>query len=125
VTILGHPTGRLLLGRGGYDVDLDAIADAAAASGAYLEINANPHRLDLGEKMVRRAAARGARFAIDPDAHATRGMRDTSLGVTVARRAGLRADQVLNAMPRPDVARLLRDRRDRAVLELGLDGPTG
>src|SRR6202011_2764671 len=88
VTILGHPTGRLLLGRRGYAFDIDAVAKAAAENGTVLEINANPQRLDLSDVLVRRAAARSVRFAIDPDAHCPQSVRDTALGVTVARRAG-------------------------------------
>jgi DNA polymerase (family 10) len=111
VTILGHPTGRLLLGRAGYAFDVEAVATAAAANDTFLEINANPQRLDLGEDLVRRAAARGARFAIDPDAHTPRGVRDTALGVSVARRAGLAPTQVLNARgPREAIAYLARRR---------------
>jgi len=114
VTILGHPTGRLLLGRQGVDFDLEAVATAAAANDTFLEINANPQRLDLGADLVRRAAARGARFAIDPDAHTPRGVRDTWLGVSVARRAGLGADQVLNAAGTEEVVAYLSSRRGQA-----------
>jgi DNA polymerase (family 10) len=120
VTILGHPTGRLLLGRAGCAFDLEAVATAAAANDTFLEINANPQRLDLGEDLIRRAAARGARFAIDPDAHTPRGVRDTALGVAVARRAGLAPSQVLNAEgPREAIAYLARRRLEgRRVLAL-------
>ena len=114
VTILGHPTGRLLLGRKGVAFDLEAVATAAAANDTFLEINANPQRLDLGADLVRRAAARGARFAIDPDAHTPRGVRDTWLGVSVARRAGLGADQVLNAAGTEEVVAYLSSRRGQA-----------
>jgi DNA polymerase (family 10) len=111
VTILGHPTGRLLLGRAGCAFDVDAVATAASANDTFLEINANPQRLDLGEDLIRRAAARGARFAIDPDAHTPRGVRDTALGVSVARRAGLAPAQVLNARgPREALEYLARRR---------------
>jgi DNA polymerase (family 10) len=94
------------------------VADAAAANDTFLEINANPQRLDLGEDLVRRAAARGARFAIDPDAHAPRGVRDTALGITVARRAGLTAGQVLNAMGPAEVAAFLSARRRKGIAAL-------
>jgi DNA polymerase (family 10) len=114
VTILGHPTGRLLLGRQGVAFDVEAVATAAAANDTFLEINANPQRLDLGADLVRRAAARGARFAIDPDAHTPRGVRDTWLGVSVARRAGLGSDQVLNAAGTEEVVAYLSSRRGRA-----------
>lgn len=114
VTILGHPTGRLLLGRRGAPFDVEAVASAAAANDTFLEINANPQRLDLGADLVRRAASRGARFAIDPDAHTPRGVRDTWLGVSVARRAGLGGAQVLNAAGTEEVVAYLSARRDRA-----------
>jgi DNA polymerase (family 10) len=120
VTILGHPTGRLLLGRGGYSFDVEAVASAAAANDTFLEINANPQRLDLDEHLVRRAAAAGAHFAIDPDAHSPRGIRDTALGVTIARRAGLTASQVLNARGPSEAMTYLSRRRIRAKRTLAL-----
>ena len=120
VTILGHPTGRLLLGREGSAFDVEAVAAAAAENDTFLEINANPQRLDLGEDLVRRAAARGARFAIDPDAHTPRGVRDTGLGLTVARRAGLSASQVLNARGADEVKSYLAARRRKARRALAL-----
>jgi DNA polymerase (family 10) len=120
VTILGHPTGRLLLGRKGSSFDVEAVAAAAAANGTFLEINANPQRLDLGEDLVRRAAAQGACFAIDPDAHSPRGVRDTALGVSVARRAGLSPSQVLNTRGAGEVARYLAARRRKAKRTLAL-----
>jgi DNA polymerase (family 10) len=120
VTILGHPTGRLLLGRKASAFDIDAVAIAAAANGTFLEINANPQRLDLSEDLVRRAAARGACFAIDPDAHSPRGVRDTALGVSLARRAGLAASQVLNTRGARDVATYLMARRRKAKRALAL-----
>lgn len=115
VTILGHPTGRLLLARRGYTFDVEAVARAAAANDTYLEINANPQRLDLSDVMVRRAAAAGASFAIDPDAHAPRGVLDTELGVTLARRAGVVSAQVLNAREREDLVATLAARKERAL----------
>jgi DNA polymerase (family 10) len=120
VTILGHPTGRLLLGRQGSFFDIEAVADAAAAHDTFLEINANPQRLDLSEELVRRAAARGARFAIDPDAHSTRGVRDTALGVSVARRAGLGPAQVLNTRGAREISAYLGARKTKAKRALAL-----
>jgi DNA polymerase (family 10) len=120
VTILGHPTGRLLLGRRPYSFDLDAVADAATANGTYLEINGNRQRLDLGEELVRRAAARSARFAIGPDAHSPGGLRDADLGLAVARRAGLASSQVLNAGGAAEVIADLSERRRRARRALAL-----
>ncbi len=120
VTILGHPTGRLLLGRPGYGFDVELVAAAAAANGTYLEINASPSRLDLSPPLARRAAARGARFCINPDAHETRGFGDVALGVAQARRAGLRSDQVLNSQDAATIVQTLRARRATARAKLGL-----
>ncbi len=115
VTILGHPTGRLLLGRRGYPFDLGAVARAAAANDTYLEINANAQRLDLSDVLVKRAAKEGARFAIDPDAHAHQAVDETALGVMVARRAGLTREQVLNARDRDEIVQVLSARKQRAL----------
>jgi DNA polymerase (family 10) len=120
VTILGHPTGRLLLGRAGYAFDVEAVAAAAAKNDTFLEINANPQRLDLSDALVRRAASVGARFAINPDAHTPRGIRDASLGLSVARRAGLTAPQVLNAQGTDEVLAYLTARRQKAKRQLAL-----
>jgi DNA polymerase (family 10) len=112
VTMLGHPTGRLLLAREGYAVDLDAVIEAAAAAGTMIEINANPHRLDLDDLHGRRARDRGVLIAVNPDAHATGGLDDLTYGVTVARRAWLSAADVFNTRPLADVAAALTARRE-------------
>jgi len=69
VSIIGHPTGRILLGRGGYELDMEAVIDAAAANGVCIEINAHPSRLDLDWHLVRRARDKGIKIPVDPDAH--------------------------------------------------------
>lgn len=115
VTMLGHPTGRLLLARDGYEVDLDAVIAAAAEAGAMVEINANPHRLDLDDVHARRASALGIAIPINPDAHAVGGFADLDYGVGVARRAGLGPGQVFNAGPPDTVAGTLAERRARAA----------
>lgn len=97
VSILGHPTGRLLLGREGLAADLEAVFEAAASSGCALEINGSPHRLDLDWRLARLAAARGIVLAIDPDAHSVAGLADTQWGVGVARKAWASPASVLNA----------------------------
>ena len=89
VTMLGHPTGRLLLARDGYAVDLDAVIDAAAAAGTMIEINANPHRLDLDAVHCRRAREKGVAIVINPDAHSVGGLDDLEYGISVARRGWL------------------------------------
>jgi DNA polymerase (family 10) len=98
-TILGHPTGRLLLARDPYAVDLEAILGAAAAAGVAVELNAHPQRLDLDSDACRRARELGARVAIDPDAHDAAGLAHVRFGVGVARRAGLGPADVLNTVP--------------------------
>lgn len=120
VTMLGHPTGRLLLARKGASFDLRAVAEAAAANETYLEINANPNRLDLSDTLVRRARVSGAEFVINPDAHEAAGLADTRLGVRVARRAGLTASEVLNASEPDAVLARLQARRHRVRHALGI-----
>jgi DNA polymerase (family 10) len=106
-TILGHPTGRLLLRREPYAVDLREVLEAAARAGVCVELNANPHRLDLDTAACRLARSLGVRLAIGPDAHDEGGLEDVRYGVGIARRAGLRATDILNTLP--------ADRLDRAL----------
>jgi DNA polymerase (family 10) len=98
-SILGHATGRLLLRRPGYDLDLERVIAACAETGTVIEINANPRRLDLDWRWVARARELGCRFSIDPDAHAGDGFEDLRYGVTMARKAGLTAADVVNTAP--------------------------
>lgn len=98
-TILGHPTGRLLLRRPGYEVDLERVLVACAEAGTVVEINANPWRLDLDWRWVRRGKQLGCRFSINPDAHHTDGYDDVRYGVIMARKAGLTAADVVNTAP--------------------------
>jgi DNA polymerase (family 10) len=115
VTMLGHPTGRLLLARDGYAVDLEAVIAAAAAAGTMIEINANPHRLDLDAHHCRRAKALGIPIVINPDAHATGGLDDLDYGIGVARRAGLNPRDVFNTASPDVISRMLAERRRRRV----------
>ncbi len=110
VTMLGHPTGRLLLARDGYAVDLDTVIDAASKAGTMIEINANPHRLDLDGTHCRKARERGVMIVINPDAHSTGGLDDLDYGIGVARRAGLGRADVFNASPPQTVACALWER---------------
>lgn len=96
LTILGHATGRLLLGRSGYPVDVRAVIDAAAEHGVAVEINADPHRLDLDWRHARYAAERGVLLPINPDAHSVGGLDNVGWGVDVARKAWVGARGVLN-----------------------------
>lgn len=95
-TMLGHATGRLLLRREGYAVDLARVIDAAIAHRVIIELNAHPARLDLDWRHWRRAAERGLLCAINPDAHDAPGLRHVEAGVRVARKGWLTAAQVLN-----------------------------
>lgn len=114
LTMLGHATGRLVLTRDGYDVDLRAVIDIAADSGALIEINADPHRLDMSWQHWPHARHRGIRTSINPDAHSVAGMRNVRYGVNIARKAWLRRDDVLNAWDLHDVEAYLSDRKQRA-----------
>ncbi len=97
LTILGHPTGRLLLTREPYAVDLDAVIDAAAASGSAIEINGDPHRLDMDWREWPAARASGVPCAIDPDAHSVAGLGAVAFGVAMARKGWLEPGDVVNA----------------------------
>ena len=97
-TILGHPTGRLLLGREAYKVDLPAVLAAAAEAGTAIEINANPHRLDLDWREMRRAKALGLKMIICPDAHSAEGLSDIRYGVQTARKGWMTKDDILNCL---------------------------
>ncbi|MFL5582361.1 MAG: DNA polymerase/3'-5' exonuclease PolX [Gemmatimonadaceae bacterium] len=111
LTILGHPTGRLLLTREPYELDLEAVIDKAAAAGVAVELNADPHRLDVDWRLLHRAKARGATIEIGPDAHSTHGLDNTEIGVAVARKGWIEAADVLNARPADEVLAFARKRR--------------
>ncbi|MGZ3609448.1 MAG: histidinol-phosphatase, partial [Ktedonobacteraceae bacterium] len=98
VDIIGHPTGRILLGREGYELDIEAMIDVAAEHGVCIEINAHPSRLDLDWRYLHRARDKGIKIPIDPDAHVISGLDDMRFGVGIARKGWLRASDVLNTM---------------------------
>jgi DNA polymerase (family 10) len=111
MTILAHPTGRLLLQREPYEVDLDAVIDKAAASGVVIELNADPARLDLDWRWCRLARERGVRIEIGPDAHSPRGLDHTWFGVSLARKAWLSSADVINTRQASGIVALGRARR--------------
>ncbi len=113
-TILGHPTGRLLLSRPGYPVDHEAVIAACAEHGVVLELNANPWRLDLDWTWIPAAVAAGVPVSVNPDAHALGGIDDIRYGVLAARKGGLTAEGCWNARSREGVDAWLAARRERA-----------
>jgi DNA polymerase (family 10) len=110
-TILAHPTGRILLRREGYEVELPAVIEAAARHGVVAEIDAHPQRLDLDSAGARLARDRGALVCISPDAHAAAGLADLRYGVGTARRGWLEPRHVLNTKPLPAIEAYLHERR--------------
>ena len=111
VSILAHPTGRLLLERQGYPIALEEIFKVAAAEGVLIEINASPHRLDLDWREVLKAKGRGVRFAVNPDAHHAGGYADLRYGIGVARKGWLTKEDVVNTLPADRALALMRSRR--------------
>ena len=111
LTIIGHPTGRLLLSRDPYPIDLEAVIEKAAATGVALEINADPHRLDLDWRVLRRARDRGVAISIGADAHSVAGIGYVEYGVGMARKGWLRRDDILNARPVEEFVAHARRRR--------------
>ena len=108
VDIIAHPTGRLLSGRTGYDIDIEKVMKKAAETGVALEINAYYDRLDLDDINSRMAKQMGVKLIINTDAHNIGMMRDMKLGVCVARRAWLKTEDVLNTLPWNKLKRALR-----------------
>ena len=114
ITMLAHPTGRLLLGREPYQLDIPAILDAAAATGTYIELNANPRRLDLDWRWWQLAKEKGVKCVINPDAHSTAGLQDLIFGIGIARKGWLTKDDVLNTLSLAKVRTALQAKRARS-----------
>ena len=106
VDCIGHLSGRMILRRRPYDIDVKRVAEAAAANGTMLEINGNPNRRDLSEQNARLAADIGATIVINTDAHRVRTMENMRYGVATARRAWLTADQIANTRGWREFAKL-------------------
>src|SRR4051812_40027547 len=111
VTMLGHPTGRLLLKRDPYAVDIAAILDAAAATGTWIEINAAPKRLDLDWRWWPLAKKKGVKCVINPDAHRVERLQDLWFGVGVARKGWLTKSDVMNCLPLAQMEKALKAKR--------------
>jgi DNA polymerase (family 10) len=115
LTILAHPTGRKLLEREAYDIDLDAVLERAREVGAAVELNADPHRLDLDWRHLRRAKALRVAVAIGPDAHSPKALDTMEIGVGIARKAWLEPRDVLNTGSAEEVLAFVRQRRERGA----------
>jgi DNA polymerase (family 10) len=113
VDVIGHPTGRLIGSRDPYDVDIEAVLQAAAELGVAVEIDAHPERLDLNDIHARRAKELGARLTIDTDAHHVDNFALMRFGIATARRAWVEAKDVLNTLPRERFLKALRKRPGR------------
>jgi DNA polymerase (family 10) len=113
-TMLGHLTGRILLEREPYRVDTAKVIDAAIANGVVIELNANPHRLDMDWRQWRRAAERGLECSVNPDAHDTRGLEFVRAGINSARKGWLTRKNVINTLPLKSMDAWLAKRRKRA-----------
>ncbi len=113
LTILAHPTGRLLLSREPYAIDIEAVLEKAAEVGVAVELNCDPHRLDLDWRYCRQAKELGVRIEIGPDAHSTGGLDNVHLGIGMARKAWLEAGEILNAGSADDVVAFARRRRSK------------
>jgi DNA polymerase (family 10) len=115
-TILGHPTGRLLLSREGYPIDHKVIIDACAANQVVVEINASPWRLDLDWRWISYCMEKGVLLSINPDAHAMEGYLDMHYGVANARKGGLTKDMTFNAFPLEKMEAYLKVKRSGVVV---------
>ena len=115
-SILGHPTGRLLLSRKGYPLDHEAIIDACAACNVVIEINAHPRRLDIDWRWIEYATEKGVLLSVDPDAHSIEGYKDTYYGVMVAQKGGLQANNNLSSFSLARFEEFLACRRKKRTL---------
>jgi DNA polymerase (family 10) len=110
-TILGHPTGRLLLSREGYPLHFEEIIDACAQHQVVIELNANPWRLDLDWEWVYYAMDKGVKISVNPDAHSVEGIHDIHYGILAARKGGLTKEFLFNAMHAAEMDVYLRKRK--------------
>jgi DNA polymerase (family 10) len=97
VTMLGHPTGRLLLAREPYKLDMEKVIEVAGKEKKIIEINANPFRLDLDWRWGKLARSKGIKTAINPDAHSIEGLKDYHYGIGIAQKGGFQKEEILNS----------------------------
>src|SRR5215469_4302347 len=113
VTMLAHPTGRLLLKREPYQIDIPAVLDAAAETGTWIELNAAPKRLDLDWRWWPRAKEKGVKCVINPDAHRTERLQDLWFGIGIARKGWLTKNDVVNCLPLGRIENALAAKKHR------------
>jgi DNA polymerase (family X) len=112
VTMLGHPTNRLLLGRDSSPMEIGQVFEAALENGVILELNANPARLDLDWRYLKKVRDLGIAVAINPDAHEVNGFSDTAFGVAIARKGWLEKKDIFNTLSRTEMEVYLLNRRN-------------
>ena len=112
-TILGHPTGRLLLSRSGYPIDHKKVIDACAANGVVIELNAHPYRLDVDWRWIPYCLEKGVMISINPDAHEKQGYHDMYYGTCVARKGMLTKEMCFNALGREELQGYFEKRRNK------------
>jgi len=110
-TILGHPTGRLLLAREPYAIDMTRLINEASKTGVAIELNAHPYRLDLDWRLCKDAKEKGVKIIINPDAHDEAGLKDTYFGVGIARKGWLEPGDILNTMDLEEMKQFLKKRK--------------
>jgi len=121
VTMLAHPTGRLLLKREPYQIDIPAILDAAARTGTWIELNAAPKRLDMDWRWWPLAKQKGVKCVINPDAHRTERLQDLWFGIGIARKGWLAKNDVMNCLPLEKIEVVLRAKREPYAEKSELD----
>jgi DNA polymerase (family 10) len=113
--VLGHPTGRLLLTRDAYDINQQKVIDACKENNVAIEINANPHRLDLDWRWIWYAREKGCLLSINADAHSTDEINLTEYGILIARKAGLQKKEVINYFSKEDFIKFLNRKIKRII----------
>jgi DNA polymerase (family 10) len=120
-TILGHPTGRLLLSRSGYPINYKKVIDACAANQVVIEINANPLRLDLDWRWHQYALDKGVWLSVNPDAHRKEGFLDMHYGILAARKGGLYKERCLNALSRLEIETFFKSLKSEKLTNIQLN----